>query len=150
STLPLFVALKINTAMAVREPWMLTNKRPPVPGEYCFFPQSVIMSAQLDRARKPNLGEALAMSRHFDLLRLGLTFKSSQTYDKLKLVLIATHKKLPDRWFATKVAVLNSISFGLIVGWVTYVDARLTTRFMYGARHYNGGYAISALGSMLI
>jgi hypothetical protein len=63
---------------------------------------------------------------------------------------ITPTKQTEDRWFATKVAVFDSTSFGVIVGWVTYVDARLTTHVTYGARHYRGGYAISAIGSLLI
>jgi hypothetical protein len=55
-----------------------------------------------------------------------------------------------ERLFVIKVALCNSLIYCLIVGWVTFVDAQLTTRVFYGDRHYRGGYAVSLIGGLII
>lgn len=55
-----------------------------------------------------------------------------------------------DKWFAMKIAVFNSIGFSYVTAGVTYVDARLTTHVVFGARHYHAGYAIAVIGGVLI
>lgn len=55
-----------------------------------------------------------------------------------------------DRPFIIKVALFNSLCFSLIVGWVTFVDARLTTHVAFGARYYRGGHAVSFIGGLSV
>ena len=57
---------------------------------------------------------------------------------------------MTDKWFATKVAVLNGGSFALCVSCITYVDARLTTHVAFQARIYPYGYLVAALGGMFV
>jgi hypothetical protein len=54
------------------------------------------------------------------------------------------------KWFAIKIALFNSIGFSYVTAGVTYVDARLTTHVVFGARHYRAGYAIAVFGGVLI
>jgi hypothetical protein len=56
-----------------------------------------------------------------------------------------THK-----WFAIKTALLNAIGFSYITAGVTYVDARLTTHVVFGARYYWAGYSIAVIGGVII
>lgn len=58
---------------------------------------------------------------------------------------MTTHK-----WFAVKIALFNSLGFSYIVAGVTYVDARLTTHVVFGARQYQAGYPLSVIGGFLI
>jgi hypothetical protein len=58
---------------------------------------------------------------------------------------VATHK-----WFAVKIALFNLIGFSYVIASVTYVDARLTTHVVYGARHYRAGYPLAVIGGLFI
>lgn len=55
-----------------------------------------------------------------------------------------------DREFAIKIALFNSLLFSFLLAAVTFVDARLKTRFEYGARVYRWGYLVSGLGGLLV
>jgi len=55
-----------------------------------------------------------------------------------------------DKWFAVKIALFNSLGFFVIAAGVTYVDARLTTHLVFGARHYPAGYPLSVIGAVII
>ena len=54
------------------------------------------------------------------------------------------------RWFAIKIALFNSLGYSYVVAGVTYVDPRLTTHIVYGARHYPAGYPLAAIGGPII
>jgi hypothetical protein len=56
-----------------------------------------------------------------------------------------THK-----WFAIKIALFSSLGFSYITAGVTYVDARLTTHLVYGARYYSAGYWVAVIGGVVI
>lgn len=56
-----------------------------------------------------------------------------------------THK-----WFAIKIALFSSLGFLYITAGVTYVDARLTTHVVFGARYYSAGYWVAAIGGVVI
>lgn len=56
-----------------------------------------------------------------------------------------THK-----WFAIKTALFNAIGFSYVTAGITYVDARLTTHVVYGARYYSAGYWIAVIGGVVI
>jgi hypothetical protein len=58
---------------------------------------------------------------------------------------VATHK-----WFAVKIALFNSLGFSYIVAGITYVDARLTTHVVFGARYYRAGYPLAVIGGSVI
>lgn len=55
-----------------------------------------------------------------------------------------------ERAFAIKIALFNSILFSFVLAAVTFVDARLTTRFKFGPRPYRWGYAVSGVGGLLV
>lgn len=54
------------------------------------------------------------------------------------------------RKFAIKIVLFNWLGFTLLLSGVTYVDARLYTRFSYGARTYRWGYLVSILGGLFV
>ena len=56
-----------------------------------------------------------------------------------------THK-----WFAIKIALFSALGFAYITAGVTYVDARLTTHLVYGARYYPAGYCVAVIGGIVI
>jgi hypothetical protein len=56
-----------------------------------------------------------------------------------------THK-----WFAIKTALFSSLGFSYITAGVTYVDARLTTHVVFGARYYSAGYWVGLIGGIVI
>ena len=58
---------------------------------------------------------------------------------------MSTHK-----WFAIKIALFSALGFSYITAGVTYVDARLTTHVVYGARYYRAGYWIALIGGVVI
>jgi len=55
-----------------------------------------------------------------------------------------------DHWFAVKIASLNALAFSITIAGVTYIDARLTSHFAYGARVYPYGYPISLCGGPVL
>ncbi|MEI6704956.1 MAG: hypothetical protein WCL71_15705 [Deltaproteobacteria bacterium] len=57
---------------------------------------------------------------------------------------------MTDKWFAAKIAVFNAGGFSLCVAAITYVDARLTTHVVFGAKIYPHGYLVAILGGIVI
>jgi hypothetical protein len=57
---------------------------------------------------------------------------------------------MKDKWFAAKISVFNAVGFILCVVGITYVDARLTTHVVFGARTYTAGYYVAILGGIII
>jgi len=53
-------------------------------------------------------------------------------------------------WFALKTALFSALGFSYITAGVTYVDARLTTHVVFGARYYRAGYPVAVIGGVVI
>lgn len=57
---------------------------------------------------------------------------------------------MKDDWFAVKIAGLNALVFSITLAGIAWIDARLTSHVVFGARTYPYGYPLAAAGGPVV